>query len=63
MLVPLMPGQGEMEDDDQGMVDHNDVDLIDDEADFGEEMEDEESEPSRNLNRQTENMADFNKRA
>ena len=51
MLVPLMPGQGEMEDDDQGMVDHNDVDLIDDEADFGEEMEDEDSEPSRNLNR------------
>lgn len=52
MLVPLMPGQDEMEDDDEGMVDHNDVDLIDDEADFGEEMEDEESElESRNLNR------------
>lgn len=51
MLVPLMPGQGEMEDDDQGMVDLNDVELIDGNGDFGEDMDDGESEPSRNLNR------------
>lgn len=57
-----MPGQEEMEDEDQGMVDPNDVELIDDGEDFGEEMDDDESQPSRNLNRQTENMADFNKR-
>lgn len=38
-----------MEDDGQGMVDPNDVELIDDGEDFGEDMDG--SEPSRNLNR------------
>ena len=65
MMVPLMPGQAEIEDDqdDDEIVDHNDVNIIDDGADFGEDEMDDNygDDSSRNLNRQTENMADFEK--
>jgi hypothetical protein len=47
--------------DEDDMIDHNDVDLIDEDDNFGDEMDDDQSGESRNLNRQTENMADFNK--
>ena len=54
-MVPLMPGQAEIEDDqdDDEIVDHNDVNIIDDGADFGEDEMDDNygDDSSRNLNR------------
>ena len=52
-----------------GIVDHNDVNIIDANDDFGEQEVDDmddlgllQDESDRNLNRQTDNMADFEKR-
>ena len=49
MMVPLMPDQAEIEEDE--IIDHNDVNIIDDGADFDDMDQDNECESSRNLNR------------
>jgi len=47
MMVPLMPDQAEIEEDE--IIDHNDVNIIDDGADFDDMDQDDEGESSRNL--------------
>ena len=57
-------GEAEDEDENEGIIDHNDVNIIDD-GEFNQMIQDEdeydEEMEQRNLNRQTDNMADFNK--